>query len=128
MDALPYVDTLFKEYLLFRGFTHTLTVSCSRPRAASMRQPAMEQQHSSGNARPSCWAAMHGSRPSQQHNNPLSCPTIPPFSLQAFQADLAQDPGCGFSAPALTDLVFRQLIPQHRGADLITLLDFLNMR
>eukprot|EP00879_Flechtneria_rotunda_P022966 GHRR01024275.1.p1 GENE.GHRR01024275.1~~GHRR01024275.1.p1 ORF type:complete len:188 (+),score=66.40 GHRR01024275.1:512-1075(+) len=24
MDALPYVDTLFKEYLLFRGFTSTL--------------------------------------------------------------------------------------------------------
>lgn len=24
MDALPYVDTLFKEYLLFRGFASTL--------------------------------------------------------------------------------------------------------
>eukprot|EP00854_Cymbomonas_tetramitiformis_P026219 gene26219-32131_t len=24
MDALPYIDTLFKEYLLFRGFTQTL--------------------------------------------------------------------------------------------------------
>lgn len=24
MDALPYIDSLVKEYLLFRGFTHTL--------------------------------------------------------------------------------------------------------
>ena len=26
MDELPYIDTLFKEYLLFRGFTQTLRV------------------------------------------------------------------------------------------------------
>lgn len=25
MDAIPYMDTLFKEYLLFRGFTNTMT-------------------------------------------------------------------------------------------------------
>lgn len=50
VDALPYVDALIKEYLLFRGFTSTLS---------------------------------------------------------AFTKDLAADPGCGFQAERITELMFR---------------------
>lgn len=65
MDALPYVDTLFKEYLLFRGFVNT---------------------------------------------------------LDSFNRDLAADPGCGFQADRITELMFRKLIP---GLDCQQLVDFL---
>ncbi|KAK9818366.1 hypothetical protein WJX72_011380 [[Myrmecia] bisecta] len=71
MDALPYVDTLLKEFLLFRGFTS---------------------------------------------------------SLQAFNADLAADKGCGFQASQISELVFHNLIPQHEYRELVSLLDFLNAR
>jgi hypothetical protein len=70
MDALPYVDALFKEYLVFRGFTNT---------------------------------------------------------LMTFKRDLAADPGCGFQAEKITDLIFRQLIPELDLEGLISILEFLNM-
>jgi hypothetical protein len=71
MDALPYVDALIKEYLLFRGFQATLT---------------------------------------------------------SFTADLAADPGCGFQAERITDLIFRQLIPGLDCTALVEFLEFLNMQ
>lgn len=70
MDALPYVDTLFKEYLLFRGFTNT---------------------------------------------------------VEAFNKDLAKDPGCGFQAERITELIFRKLIPGLDCQQLVDFLEFLNM-
>lgn len=70
MDALPYVDTLFKEYLLFRGFTAT---------------------------------------------------------LETFNKDLANDPGCGFQAERITELIFRKLIPKLDFEQLVEFLEFLNM-
>jgi hypothetical protein len=71
VDALPYVDALIKEYLLFRGFTATLS---------------------------------------------------------SFTKDLAADPGCGFQAERITEVIFRQLIPGLDCQQLVEFLEYLNMQ
>ena len=45
--------------------------------------------------------------------------------LQAFNAELAGDKGCGFQAEQISNMVFQRLLPQQESQALMELLGFL---
>jgi hypothetical protein len=155
MDALPYVDTLVKEYLAFRGFTRALAsfnaelVRLAPPSAVVGKQhpgvragPALSRRLLPGMAAAGCDAPKRRCKPAidpvfpthmlLQH--PTNTPILRlrllrlspgPASPPQHRVPQASDSGCGLQAEALVGLVFGQLLPSLDTAGLIDLLDFL---
>ena len=99
MDALPYVDTMVKEYLLFRGFTRTLDA------------------FNAGKRRRHSWCT------------PLSATAdLANAAAGCRPPELAEDKSCGFQAEQITCYIFQTLIPELRMHELMEFLEFLNAR
>ncbi len=117
MNALPYVDQLFREYLLFRGFTGTIQsfnsdLANDKGQGFQVISPCAGHLHPT-TCMPTHLASIHNaSDPCHSSNRRCRSPT-PSVTLQADQ---------------ITSLVFSRLIRQGRGKELLDLLEFLNAR
>jgi hypothetical protein len=77
---------------------------------------------------------MHAAKPAVAHGvTSQCCLSQPPSPLLRARAhstpqDLSADPGCGFQAERITELIFRQLIPSLDCQQLVEFLEYLNMQ
>ena len=117
MNALPYVDQLFREYLLFRGFTSTIQAFNSdlandKGQGFQVLSPGAEHLPPSA-CLPTHLLRIHcASNLRRSSDRPCTSLT----SSTTLQAD------------QITSLVFSRLIRQGRGKELLDLLEFLNAR
>ena len=117
MNALPYVDQLFREYLLFRGFTGTL--QAFNGDLANDKGQGVQVCPESGHSMPTCnlgFCIPHDLVRVDKCSCKSSLKLARPKSSYVLQAD------------QITSLVFSKLIRQGRGRELLDLLDFLNAR
>lgn len=126
LHALPYTDSLFKEYLLFRWVCHLLHPSACKVCMSCGNGAGTESSHMlSAAIRPlggqplhSCLRAAWLLLPCMQLLSACSCHAscVPrrgfTSTLAAFSTDLANDRGCGFQADAIARAIFSTMVPK----------------
>lgn len=108
MNALPYVDLLIKEYLLFRGFTRSIQafnadIGTDRGRGFQV----------------------HFNLDHFDSTLPAVCHLFVELPHECLSFVLHSDKAISLQADQLTSFVFSKLIRHGRGRELLDLLDFL---